>query len=335
MDGYNTKELRRLNSLAGSQTEMTVAFGRPLTMRKLLILTGLPLLALVVTPAAWGQGKKSNTTLLDTTAEDYKALAKMPGVTGKIMSLGPNAKSMTLRLEFQVPDPANAGVKQPNPKQPNYNPPKFNPPNNINKTQYSQWQLQKELQQIKNIKNPIQQQQKLMQFMNKLQNQQAQLQAQQMKWAQQQLQQLAKQQGNKPGQNQPNIKMITQAKEFQLPVTSGVHVAKKLLGTEFDAKGNLKEYTPEQLKQMQDPKYTGFYKAKVEEVTAGLTVYVQFGTLDPKEKPKGGPDVNDIIKGGAPTPEGNSNAPAVQAILILSEPGIGNLPPLPGKKQKN
>jgi hypothetical protein len=397
----DSRTWRFATRIAPGQGKVGLAVGDSLIMRQLFIVALLPVVACLWVPVAGGQVKNNpgKATTLDTTEQDYIALAQYKGVTGKIIALSPSGTSMTIRVEYQVQE-----LKDPN-KQ-------FNttPPPNVTKVTYTPQQLQKELNQIQKIKNPMTQQQRLIQLLNKLQNQQQQQQVLQMQWVQKQLQQQAN-----------NYKTVTYAKEFDLTIVPKVHVAKKMLGLEYDDKGKVKEYTEEELKKMKDDLYTDFFKATKDEVTVGLTVYLVLakpadlkkdkdkdkadpaakgdekkddkakpgpdGKVDdkakpdanaqdkgkpaldindilngktepnPKDKAKPGVDVNDILNGKdkakpgidvgdilngkgdkktATTPETSSNAPVVQGIIILSEPGLADtMSPGEKKKKKN
>ncbi len=180
---------------------------------------------------------------------------------------------MTLRVEYQVMEPKDPSKV----KNSNTHPPAFS-------QAMSQQQLVNELNHIQNMKNPAQQQQRLIQLLNKLQNQQQKAQVQQIQWVQKQLQQQAS-----------NYKTVTYAKEFDLKILPKVHVAKKLLGMEYDDKGNIKEYTPDELKKMKDDQYSDFFKANFKDVTTGLQVYVVLAKpKEPaKETPKDDKDKGD------------------------------------------
>jgi len=344
-------------------------------MKKLFILALVPVATFLLAPAAHGQAKKGTdkATLLDTSAADYTALVQYKGVTGKIVSLSPNGTAMTLRVEYQILEPKNAAKK-----------PATNPPNPY-KGILTQQQLMHELEQIQRIKNPVVQQERLILLLNKVQNQQQKQQIQQTQWVQKQLQQQAN-----------NYKTVTYAKEFEVTIVPNVHVAKKLLGLEYDDKGNVKEYPPEELKKMKDDLYPDYFKAKLAEVSTGLTVAVVFGKakevvkdkakaegdkdkakpeakgddktpplpdvkaedkkVDDKDKPgkdvkpddkakpgadvkpddkaKPGVDIADILNGKGPESLSPTAAkgPTVQAIIILSEPGIADTIAPPKKK---
>jgi hypothetical protein len=321
-------------------------------MRKFLTLAAVPMVAIFLSPVAWGQPKKGKdqVTVLDTTEQDYTALANYSGVTGKIMSLSPSNTSMTLRVEYQVME-----LKD------NAKPPKFQPPPNFGKGSLTQGQIQNRLNKIQMMKNPIQQQQQLINLLNQIQNDMQRQQILQIQWVQKQMQQMAN-----------NYKSVTYAKEFDLNIVAQARVAKKSLGMEYDDKGNIKEYTPEELKKLRDTVYTDFFKSKMEEVTPGLTVYVVLakpkpdkakpkpddkdkgqGEGDPKDKDKDkakpGIDINDIFakpaqKNDQPDPKKDplkpmeptktTNTPVIQTILILSEVGINEQTPTPEPKKK-
>jgi hypothetical protein len=317
-----------------------------------LILAAVPMVAIFLSPMAWGQPKKGKdqVTVLDTNEQDYAALAGYSGVTGKIMSLSPSNTSMTLRVEYQVME-----LKD------NAKPPKIQPPPNFGKGVLTQAQIQNRLNKIQMMKNPVQQQQQLINLLNQIQNEMQRQQILQIQWVQKQMQQVAN-----------SYKSVTYAKEFDLNIVPQARVAKKSLGMEYDNKGNIKEYTPEELKKLRDPVYTDFFKSKIEEVTPGLTVYVVLakpkpdkakpkpddkdkgqaqGEGDPKkdkDKDKPGIDINDIFKPDAKDdkpdakkdpqkpmePVKTTSSPAVQTILILSEVGVIDQTPTPEPKKK-
>lgn len=308
-------------------------------MHKTILLAAV-LVVLVPFGTVLGQGKKGakGPTLLDTTPADYKALEQYKGVTGTVVSISPTSNTVTLKVEYQVEDAAGGNK---NPKTGKNQQPNIKLPNqNVNNINNQQMQLLRELEQIQRIKNPVQQQQRMIQFMAKVQNSQLKQQFQDAKWVQQQMQQLNKQQQK----GKTNTKTTTYAKEFTLQISPKVLVGKKELGIEYDDKGNVKQYTPEELKKMQHEKLPNVFKAKIDEILPGHSVYVSLAKAEAKEKDKADAkdkkdekkadvDVTDIFNGKTLGNAPPANAPNVSAIVLLSEPGLGGLETAPPKKK--
>src|SRR5262249_10568647 len=79
------------------------------------------------------------------------------------------------------------------------------------------------------------------------------------------------------------FKTVTHAKEIEFDVLAEVKVARAKLEVEYDDKGNVKEYTPEELKKKRDAELPG-YTAKVEDLQFGQTVKLYL--TKPKTTPK-------------------------------------------------
>jgi hypothetical protein len=277
------------------------------------------LLSLALLPqAALGQGKKGKgANLQPTTAADYDALSGMTQVFGKVVSIDPNTGVILIRAEYQVPDP-NAKPKQPNIKVQPLPRPKVN--NNNNNNRNNRIGNNKN----KNNKNRVQPNQQAIRAMQQYQQRMMQLQQQQMQQFQKMMQQMAK------NQQGANVKLVTMAKEFELYLVKDVPVARVTVPGEYDAKGNFKEPTPEELKKLKHPKLPG-YTCPLEEVLPGQSVNLYLGKADPKQKAVQGDLLKNNPLGGQGGPP--ANAPAVTGILIVTDVDLSSLPKQPRKKK--
>jgi hypothetical protein len=265
-------------------------------MRKVLILGVALLFPLLTVSSALGQNKKGKgrPVASDPAApQDYQALAKLSNVQGQISGYDPVNKTMTIRVEYQVPDP-------------NAKPPKNKVNPNYNSSRAYQ-QLQREYDQIMRIKNPIQRQNRLNQFAVKLQNQQNKDAAAYMKAL----------------QNQANVPTITKAMEFELTLASEVRVARKELELQYDDKGNVKTYTPEELKKLRDDVLPG-YAAKMDDVMMGQKVYLFLAKTEKKRDPKAIAFASLALSLGsfssAPLPSTDLSASALSSVAALNAP---------------
>jgi hypothetical protein len=236
-------------------------------MRRLFVCFGL----LAVLPVLWpseaaGQKQKKNTPKLeDATDEDYAAIRKLKDISGTLTALDPEAKTLTLRYEYQTYEPIPL---KPNPRAGQQY-------NNLLRTQQ---RLMNDYQQILRAKNPAQQQQRMQRWM--LDYQRFQVQAQQM--------------GVKA-----QYKTVAHAKEFDFDVSAEVKVARAKPPMEYDDKGNIKEYTKEELKKMRDPDMPG-YTARIDDLQAGQTVKLYLGKPKAKKGSSTSKKDDDAKKSGDP-----------------------------------
>lgn len=220
-------------------------------MRRLFICFGL-LTALPLLWPAEAIGQKKNTPKLEeTTDQDYAAVRKLKEITGVLTELDPEAKTLTLRVEYATYEPLPLKA------------------NNKNNQQYNnlvrqQQRLMNEYQQIMNARNPAQQQQRMQRFQRDYQ--QFAVQAQRLGLAM-----------------QPQFKTVAHAKEVEFDLTPVLKVARAKPPMEYDDKGDVKEYTKEELKKMRDPDMPG-YTAKVDDLQAGQTVKLYLGRPKAKKK---------------------------------------------------
>jgi hypothetical protein len=300
-----------------------------LTMRRLFICCVLlGVVPLLLPSLAVGQKKAGKPKLEDSTDQDYDALRKMKDVYGTLLTFESDGKSLTLRYDYNTyePLPAKGGGKG---------------NQQYNALLRQQQQLMRDYQNIMNARNPGQQQQRMQTFMNRYQQ------------FVQRAQQLGYSQLGK-------YKTIPHYKEFDFDVAPDLKVARAKLPMEYDDKGNIKEYTKEELKKMRDPNMPG-YTAKIEDLQAGQQVKLYLGkpkktkkksTTDDKstgeEPKKTEPETKkagDEIKSFGEEPKGTGKGsdkgakddaperPYVRMILILADPDPAD-PALKQKKRK-
>ncbi|MCI0461345.1 MAG: hypothetical protein L0Z62_30725 [Gemmataceae bacterium] len=272
-------------------------------MRKLVVCAGVLLAVCLLLPSpASGQKKgakkKDKAPVEVATEQDYVQLRQMKEISGKLTTLDPTARTMTLVYEYQTYEAA---------------PPKAgkNPNAQMQKILRQQQQLMREYQEILRSRSPLQQQQRMQQWQfraQKLQAQMAQL-------------GLGKQTLFQP---------VKHFKEFEFDLADEVRVARVKLEVEYDDKGNVKEHTPEELKKRRDKELPG-YTAKFEEVLPGQTLKLYLGkpkaATTPKKDEKGAGEEKGLGVTG--------NRPLVRAILIQAEVDPALLPKEPKRKKKN
>jgi hypothetical protein len=285
-----------------------------LPMRKLFACMALLLTVCLLLPSeAEGQkkpGKKGKKPSSEpATAQDYAALAQYKELVGVLMNIEPTTKTMSIKVEHQHLEP---------------NTPKGGKNNTTAKANLQmqrqlqqQQQFAREYQQILRIRNPLQQQQRMQQLMARMQ-----------------LQQFKGMNLKNLPQNNP-FKVVTSFKEYELEPVGDVKVARSQMGVVYDDKGNVKQYTPEELKKLRDPVMPG-YKAKFEEVEPGMTVKFYLtaikssGQKKPATTGKDAGDEGGKVLGAA----AEENRPQVRMILIQSEVDPSVLPKQPGQKKK-
>jgi hypothetical protein len=273
--------------------------------------------------------------------DDYKALGKYKEVVGRLLSLDANldpgqegkdglTQQMTLRVEYPALE-LKPGKSLNNPQM----------QKQIQALLRQQQQAQREYQQILRIRNPIQQQQRLMQLFNRLMQQQAN----------------AAQKAMDP-RNSP-FRTVTFSVTFDLPIREKVKVARAKLDVEYDDKGNVIEYTKEELKKRKDPDMPG-YKATFDDLQPGqlIKVYLAKPKSAEKKKEKAKDDAKageaadkakaaDLLKPDVKDPAAKDKEkskdetppeeyrPEVRMILILTDADPSTLPQQsPGRDKK-
>lgn len=247
---------------------------------------GVLLLAVVIlVPAevhAQKKKKGKNDSAPPASAQDYAQLSQLKEVTGKLVFAELSAQSLSLRLDYQHVE-AN----------PNYKPNKSN--NNV----YQQMQrVMNDQAALARTKNAVQQQQKMRQL------------AQDMQRLQQQL--------AGTGKANPNslpYKIVTDSKDFELPVDDKVVVRRQNLAFMYDDKGEVVKYSKEEIEKLRgkDKSKPG-YEAKFEDLTAGQTVKLYLKAPATKTASTKDPKTGDE---DLATP--NDRKPRVTMILIVQD----------------
>jgi hypothetical protein len=246
---------------------------------------------------------------------DYKALAKYKEVVGRLLSLDVRsdakdgiAQQMTLKVEYPVLE-LKPGKSLNNPQV----------QKQIQAMLRQQQQAQREYQKILKIRNPYQQQQRLMQLLNRLMMQQASAQGKAL-----------------DPRNSP-FRTVTYSVTFELPIRDKVKVARVKLPVEYDDKGNVIEYTKEELKKKKDPDMPG-YKATMDDVEPGQLIKVYLAKPKSAEKKKDKAKDNTADKDAEKTKDETppeEYRPEVRMILILTDADPSTLPQQsPGRDKK-
>jgi hypothetical protein len=261
-------------------------------MRRLFIcLTLLGAVPLLCPPSAVGQKKAAGKPKAEeATEQDYTALRKMKDVNGTLLTFEVDGKSLTLRYDYNTYEPLTP--KGGNTQNQQYN-----------ALLRQQQALMRDYQNIMAARNPVQQQQRMQNYLVRLQQFQAR--AQQAGFGQ-----LAK------------LKTVAHYKEFDFDVAPDVKVARAKPPMEYDEKGNLKEYTKEELKKMRDPDMPG-YTAKVEDLQLGQQVKLYLGK--PKAKKKSSKSSTDDKK----TDEEPKKSDAEVKKVDTEPKGLGDDPKTP------
>jgi hypothetical protein len=289
-------------------------------MRMLHAGIGLLTAALLTIPAVHAQEKqkkkKDTANSRVATDQDYVQLGKMKDVTGLLTTF--DDKLLTIRVEYQtyeLKNPKDKGKK---------NNPNSKAAREAERELREQQRFLREYQDILRIRNAGERQRRLLQLQARMQRDQMgdlwRLMQQQDQFNQGKL-------GN-PGANSP-YKVVTASVEFELPVLDDLKVARAEMGIEYDDKGKVIEYKPEELKKLRHPTLPG-YKAKVEDVMPGMTVKLYLAKSRKAEKAKAKPKEGEDDAIELPT----DSRPQVRAILILSEPDISFQPKQPKKENK-
>jgi hypothetical protein len=203
-------------------------------------------LALCVPSATYGQKKP---VVKDTVAsdQDYTQLTKE--LVGKLSSVENSTKVIALKVDYQYLEPnpnANKANRGLNQQQ-----------------QRQQQQILRQQQQILKSKNPVQRLQQMQNLVNNVQQQQV--------------------RGALALNNMFRVAKAT--KEFELQAQDNVKVRRLNLPTEYDDKGNIKEYTAEEKKALRgnDPKLPG-YTATWEDVSPNQSIKVFLVKKKPAKK---------------------------------------------------
>jgi hypothetical protein len=343
-------------------------------MRKSLIGFSFLCITLLAVPAAFGQNKqaaaKNNANYRTATDDDYVALAQMKEVVGHLLTID-GSKQLTVRVDYPVLE-LKAGSGQMPRQSGNAQNQIQNQLRRVDQALARQQQaltavelsflrmqqtfLRQYLQVLK-VKNPVQRQQRYDQLVAQTSLHQMQLMQQMMR---------AASIGSAPAFNLANInltarhtpyKVVTATAEFALPILENLKVARTQLEIEYDAKGNVIQYKPDELKKKQDPDMPG-YRAKLEDVLPGQLVKLYLGKSkaalakekaredarvkakqDAKEKAAKAKDQEDAVDKAAPKPveivDPEENRPQVRMLLIMSDPDPAYLPKeTPQKKAK-
>jgi hypothetical protein len=291
-------------------------------MRKLCPCLGLLAGLLLLAPAVPGQDqqpkkKKDDSHSRTATPEDYAALGHMKEVVGRLLSLDATADAkqglgqlLTLKVDYPTLEPKSAQALQ-----------KYMQ-NRLRQEQ----QAQREYQNILRIRNPARQQQRLEQLLARLE-----------------------QQANTARDpRQSPLKTVTNSVTFELPVRADVKIARAYVAVEYDDKGEVKQYTAEELKKKRDPHMPG-YTAQLDDLQPGQMVKVYLSRpksadkKNPKAKDQGKPEAGAKEKAGgagdqgpaAAEPPPEESRPEVRMVLILSEPDPSALPAETPGKRKN
>ena len=222
------------------------------------------------------------------TPKDYKILANVKELTGKLASVS----NMTLTFRLDIPH------MEPNP---NYRPPKKGGGNNQNQQMQ---QLYRQQAEIMRITNPVQRQQRMQQLMATMQKQQM-----------QQLQQAAKAAQNQNNPNNAPFRLAHDYKDFEFELAEKVSIRKLNLDLEYDDKGFPKTYTKEELTELRgkDPSKPG-YTARLEDLQPAQEIKIYLAA------PKKVKAEDAEEKGAKPAAKGeNVEKPVVNMIVIIKQ----------------
>jgi hypothetical protein len=229
-------------------------------MGKVCVVLGwLFALVLLVPPQAAGQKKPAKPKEDQATKDDYKAAEGLKEIEGDLTDIEPSTMHLTVKVAY--------GYLVPNPQ--------YRPNNNATNRYVRQMnRLMQQQQQAMNIQNPIRRLQKLQQLA-----------------AQGQALQLTPPVGPSPYQ------MATAYKDFAAEVPEAVVVRRLNLPMEYDEKGNVKEYSDKEKKELRgkDPKMPG-YAAKWDDVQIGQKVKLYLGKKKAAEKGKKNPPKADDME---------------------------------------
>ncbi len=246
---------------------------------------------------------------------DYLMLQKAKDVSGTILSVGVDGKSVVLRVDIPKWEP-----------NPNYKAPKDNPKTGGNPQANAQAQLMKRYQELlyqqeraKRAKTP-QEQQRILQ---KIQLEMAKLQIQ----IQQQY--LYPKDGKSPTKTNPNnepYRIVTSQKDFELELQDKVPIRKMFLSLEYDDTGNLKQYSDKEKADLRGTDKTKpGYMAKLDEIVPGAEAKLVL--MPPKAKKNGAKEDEDGV--------GNIERPIVSFILLTKDSPIPGIVGADPKKKKD
>jgi len=271
--------------------------------------------ALLAVPPIVLEAQRKPAPVAPATEDEYKQLAGVNEVLGKLAGSGARSLSLVIESQQLEFDPTKtASNPRPNYSQRNYS------SSSRNSSIRSQLSLQQQMQrlmqqraQIMQATDPRQREQRMRSWMQSMQKLQMQVMRQQAQQAsqlqrnllQQQQKQLA-QQKQKTGNLGP-YKIVTTSRMFELNLRDEVVVRRMNLPFAYDDKGNVKEYTPEEIQKLRgdNPKLPG-YAAKLEDLENGQMVRVYIAA--PENGEIGGVDlVGNIIR------------PEVRAVVIYGD----------------
>ena len=178
-------------------------------------------LVLALVLAAAAQAQDKNAGKTDMASDqDYAALGQLKEVTGKVVKVDATDKSFTVQLDMAKVNPKAAN----------------NLARTENRVTQDQARLLQEQQDILRTANPIQRAQKMQKLAAEMQR----LQAQETR--------------------QANTATTTEHKDFELESTTDAKVRRQDPPVQYDDKGKVKKYTPEELKELKgpDPKQPGY-----------------------------------------------------------------------------
>ncbi|MGF1582015.1 MAG: hypothetical protein ACFCD0_22035 [Gemmataceae bacterium] len=284
-------------------------------MIRLATITVMGALLSLTSSSTYGQGKNTQTPL-ETTRQDYAALARMKGISGRVVSIDSTSRSVTIEVEIKVP------IAKPGQQNGNGNNNRYRNNRNRNNLNRNRNNNRNRFRNNRGGGNRggRNSAQALRQQLQRLQQQARQAALRQRQEYIRRVQQLQKQ----LQQQARNMSYKTYTKEFTLPISSDVQVAQQVLAQRYDEKGFLKKYTKDELTKMKHPKLPG-YKTDLENLMPGQGVVLYFGKTKSQPSPKKEQKENPKTK--KPEPEGNQKNNPLAAVLGEvtkkgNEPGI-------------
>jgi hypothetical protein len=277
-------------------------------------LFGATALGLALLMPTWVEAQKKDKKPDDeevskATPQDYGQLNQMKEIVGKLTFAEGNVKSLVLRVQYPTYEP-NPNFKKANTGGGGGN-------NNQGNLAQSYQKLMYDQQKAMNIPNPLQRQQAL----DKIARDRQQL---MMKMYQQPGNTAGFNPGGKNAGNQANMPylVVNNSKDFELEVQDSVVTRRVYLPTDYDDKGNLKQYSKAELAELKgkDSSKPGF-AAKYDDLAVGQQVKLFLVPSAAKKKVEG----EDV-----PTVK-----PSVRMVLILQDaPMPGLTAPAKGDKKK-
>jgi hypothetical protein len=230
-------------------------------MRKIACGVSLLLTVILVAPPfAAGQKKAGKAKEETATTDDYKALEHLKNIEGELTYLEPSTKLMTVKVGYPTLVP-----------NPQYQPGK-------NAAAQQRWvqhvnHLMQQQQQALTIRNAARRAQRLQQLAGQIQNEMVRAPA-----------------GPSP------YRVVLAYKDFDVEAPDEVVVRRLTLPVEYDDKGNVKEYTEAEKKELRgkDPKVPG-YAAQWDDVQVGQKVKLYLGKKKTKDAAKA--DDKEALKG--------------------------------------